>query len=85
MSAGIDVCPQVFPDIVGHFEEYLDDLGIELATGPEFDFLAGRLNALRLAVRAIGSHGIERIGNRENSRAQRNLFAFQFAGIARPS
>ena len=44
LALGIDVFPQVFPDIVGHFEEYLDDLGIELAARPELDFLAGGLN-----------------------------------------
>jgi hypothetical protein len=39
----VDVFPEVFPDVLGHFEEYFDDLRIELSSGPEFDFLAGNL------------------------------------------
>ena len=39
----IDIFPQVFPDVLGHFKEYFDDLGIELSSRPEFDFLAGDL------------------------------------------
>jgi hypothetical protein len=27
----IDIVPQVFPNIVGHFKKYLHDLGIELS------------------------------------------------------
>src|SRR5208282_993770 len=78
----IAVVPQVFPDIVGPFQKYLHDPGIELATGPEFDFLAGGLNALSLTVRTVGSHGIQCIGNCEDSCAQRDLIALQTAGIA---
>ena len=36
----IDVFSEVFPDVLGHFEKYFDDLGIELSSGPELDFLA---------------------------------------------
>jgi hypothetical protein len=35
-----DTSAQVFPDIVGHFEEHLDHLGIELASRPTLYFLA---------------------------------------------
>ncbi len=68
----------------GISRKYLDDLGIELATGPEFDFLAGGLNGLGITVIALGSHGIQRIGNRENAGAQRDLIALQTAGIPGP-
>ncbi len=37
----VDVFPEVFPDVLRHFEEYFDDLWIELPSRPEFDFLAG--------------------------------------------
>src|SRR5208282_6728070 len=65
----MDVLPQIFPDMIGHLEKYLDDLRIELATGPEFDFLANRLNGLGITVITLGSHGIQRIGNGENAGA----------------
>jgi hypothetical protein len=65
----MDVLPQIFPDIIGHLEKYLDDLRIELATGPEIDFLANRLNGLGITVITLGSHGIQRIGDRENAGA----------------
>ena len=83
-ASAIDVFPQVFPDIVGHFEEYLDDLGIELATRPEFDFLAGGLKRLCRAIGAVHGHGVEGVGDREDARAQRDLVALQSTGIAGP-
>src|SRR3981189_461958 len=37
----------------------------------------------RLPVRSIGDHGVERVGNSENARPQRDLFPLQSARIAR--
>src|SRR5260370_4094411 len=76
-----DIFPQVFPDIVGHFEEHLDELGVELAAGPEFDFLAGSRKCLRRAVGAVGGHGVEGVGDREHACGQGGLLARQAAGI----
>ena len=65
-----------------HAEENLHHFRIELAARPPFDLLAGRGQGLRRTVRTVGGYGVERIGDRENACAQRNLFAFQAARIA---
>src|ERR1700675_5099429 len=79
----IDVFPQVFPDIVGHVEEHLDDLGIELPAGPEFDFRARGFKGLRVTVGTVRGHGVEGVGDWEHTCAERNLIALQSSGIAK--
>src|SRR5450759_2359612 len=78
----VDVVSQVVPDIVGHIEEYLDDLRVELTTGPEADFFADSLHALSLTVIAVRPHGVERVSNRENSRSERDLLTLQASRIS---
>src|SRR5580658_622992 len=76
-----DVFSQIFPDLVGHFEEHPDDQGIELATRPELDFLTGGLECLRRTIGAVHGHSVEGVGDREYARAERDLLSLQAAGI----
>src|SRR5208283_3926499 len=80
----IDVLLQTLPYIVWHLEENLNDLGIELPAGPDFDFLAGRGKCLRGAVWAVRGHGVEGVGDGENARAERDLITLQATGIPGP-
>ena len=56
--------------------------GIELATGPEFDFLAGGVKRLCGPVPSVHGHGVEGVGNGEDARTEWNLVALQATGIA---
>src|ERR1051326_902422 len=71
----VDLLAQVFPDRVWHIEEHAHNIRIELPPGEAFHFFTGHLNALRRAIRTIGSDGIERICNGEDTRAQRDRLA----------
>src|ERR1017187_2491059 len=81
-TALLDVLAKVVPHLVGAAEKDLDDLGIELTTGPEFDFLLGVLDCYSGAVGTIGNHGVKGVSNRKNSGTQRDLLALQATGIA---
>src|SRR5271155_4462205 len=67
----VDISAQILPDIVRHFEEYFDDLRIELASRPEFDLLARRVKRLCGTIGPVSRDGVERVGDRKHARAQR--------------
>src|ERR1700732_2602890 len=71
------------PDAVGLREKHLDDVGIELRSGVLANFFTCRRDWQGLAVRAVGDHGVERVGHREYSGTERNFLAAQAARIPR--
>ena len=77
-----DFFVEVHPDSVGMRQEDLDYAGVELFAGVAFDFCASGGNRERFAIRAIGNHGVESVGDRENSGADGNLLAAEAARIA---
>src|ERR1700730_4134757 len=78
------VFAQLQPVLFGDRQENLNNFGIELRAGAAADFFACVRQWQRFAIGAIADHGVKRVGDGENSRAQRNLLAFQAAGIAGP-
>lgn len=54
----VDFAAEVFEDVVGHFEENLDDLGIELATRPCLDFGASLSESSGGTVRTVRDNGV---------------------------
>src|SRR6266850_8525865 len=76
------ILAEFVPDVVGHAEENFDDARIELATGPCCDFFAGGLVALPGTIGAIGSDGVERVGDGEDAGAERNFFGLEAARVA---
>src|SRR5437660_375944 len=77
LHLAINFLAQVGPDFLVHIEENLDDFGIELPPRPARNFSARRGQRLRRAVGAIGSDGIERVGDGEHAGTQRNLIALE--------
>src|SRR6516165_9256979 len=63
-------------------QEDLDHFRIELAAGASPDFLASVRHRERPAIPLIRSQHIERVGDRQYPRPQRNLFTLQTAWIA---
>ena len=72
---GVDFLAQIFPDCVWHIKEHAHHFGIKLPAGETFNFLTGYLNALRGTIRTIGSDGIKRVSNGEDTRTQRDALA----------
>src|SRR5439155_6729262 len=62
--------------------ERVDDRGIELAAGLGEDLLAGRLPRAALAVRPVARHRVERVGDREDPRGERDLLAAEPVRVA---
>src|SRR5207245_7435756 len=58
-----------------------DDLGIELASGPDLDFFFRDGKRSAGTIRAIGTDRVERVGDGKDARTQWNLLAFQAARI----
>ena len=81
MERSVDFLTEIFPDAFGHREEDFDDLGIELASGPNLDFFLRDREGSSSAIRAIGTDRVERVGDGEDTRTQWNLLAFQAARI----
>ncbi len=63
-------------------QERLNDLGVELAASAALQYGRRLLGGQRLSIRAVGSHGREGIGNRQDSRQLGNLVAGQSVRIA---
>ncbi len=63
---GVDFAAEVFEDVVLHFEENFDYLGIKLAAGPGFDLFASFGESSGGAIGAVGDDGVERIGYGED-------------------
>jgi len=76
------VFAQVDPVLFGDGEKDLDDFGIELRVGAAANFLAGVGHGESFAIRTVADHGVERIGDREDSRAEGDLLAFEAAWVA---
>src|SRR6516164_824129 len=64
-------------------QENFDNLRIELAAGASPDFLPRVWHREGPPIRPVADHGIERVGDGENTRPHRNLIASQAPGIAR--
>src|SRR6516225_5831146 len=62
--------------------KHFDYFRVELATGAALDFFARVRHWQRPAVRAVADHGIERIGDGEDARSERNLVSSQPARVA---
>src|SRR5579863_977939 len=78
----IDLPAQVFPYLVRHVEKDLNHFGIKLPPGPLRDLLPCGLQRLSRPVNPVGCDGVERVGNRENARSERDLFSLQVPRIA---
>src|SRR5262249_57118925 len=61
--------------------ERVDDSGIELLSGLRHDFVDGVRPRLLAAVRAVARDRVERVGDGEHARAERNLVAAERVGI----
>src|SRR4029077_11226736 len=70
----VDFLAQVLPDVVGHGEKDFHNFGIELAPRPALDLLPSRGQRLCRTVGPIRSDGVQRVGDREDSGSQGNLF-----------
>src|SRR5438034_4264547 len=64
-------------------QENFHYLRIELAAGASPDFLPGVWHRECPPIRPVADHGIERVGDGEDTRPQRNLITSQAPGIAR--
>src|SRR5262249_28407064 len=62
-------------------EKYLNNFRIELTPGTPPNLLPRMIHGQRATVRTVRNHCIQRIGDRENPRSQRDRFAAQAAGI----
>src|SRR5271170_6403249 len=73
---------QVGPGLFRQREEDLDDLGVELLEGAaNYLFGSGGERGCS-AVRTVGGHGVERVGDGEDAGAERNLFTAKTARVA---
>src|ERR1700752_5342474 len=72
------------PHAIGMREKHFYDARIELSAGISLNFFSRGGNRQRLAIGPVGNHRVERIGNGEYARAQRNLLTTQAAGIPGP-
>src|SRR6202789_4153418 len=76
-----DLFVQFDPHPVRVRQKYFHNLRIKLLSGEFLYLRARRGNRQRLAIRPVRNHGVQRIGPREYSGAQWNLFAFQFPRV----
>src|SRR5579885_3669875 len=79
---GAEVFAEFDPVLLGDGHEDVHDFGVELGAGAALNFLAGVLNGQSFAVGAVADHGVEGIGDSEDTGAEGNLLAFELAGIA---
>src|SRR4051812_7277953 len=77
----VNLPSQIFPDVVGHGEKCFYDIRIKLPSSPFYDFNFGGLHGLCSAIWAVRGDGVQGIGDRENSRPERNFLTFQAARI----
>ena len=68
--------------LLGDGGEDFDDLGIELRAGAAADFFAGVRERKGFAIGAVADHGVERVGDSENTGPEGDLIALEAAGIA---
>src|SRR5258708_4067201 len=73
---------KILPDFRRYTKEDIGDLRVELGSPASQDFLPRRLQSGRLTVRPVRGHRIQRIGERKQSSAQRNLLSRQAVGIS---
>ena len=81
-EGGAEVFAELDPVALGDGEKDFDDFGIELRAGATADLFAGVGHGQGFAVRAVADHGVERIGDGEYARAERNLFALEATRVA---
>src|SRR6185312_15858611 len=81
-GAAFDTAAKIDPEGLRDAQEDLDDFGVELVTAATGDLKAGLGEVTSLAVGAIGSNGVEGIGDGEDARAERNLLSAKTARVA---
>src|SRR4051812_25985572 len=64
---------QFEPGGAGDGEKNLYDCGVKLRACAAVDFVAGVLDRKSAAIRTVGNHRVQRVGNGENSRPQGNV------------
>src|SRR5205085_8245060 len=64
--------------------ERAHDARIELAAGPAEDLFRRPIPVERCAVRPVARHRVERVGKREDTRADRDVVAGEPVGISPP-
>ena len=77
-----DLGLEIFPQLDGQVFKNLDDGGVKLRTGAPQNLRTGYIKAACPSIRTVRGDRIERVGNREYSRPENNLLAFQAARIA---
>src|SRR6266702_7660004 len=80
---GTKVFAQFNPMLLRDGQEDFHYFRIELAAGAPFDFLPRVWYRERPPIRPVADHGIERVGDGEDTRPQWNLITSQAPGIAR--
>src|SRR5580692_7810666 len=81
-EGGAEMFAEVQPVLLRDGGEDFDDFGVELGAGAAANFFAGVGHGESFAVRAVANHGVERIGNGENTGAEGDLITFEAAGVA---
>jgi len=81
-EGGAEVFAEVEPVLFRDGGEDFDDFGIELGAGAAANFFAGVGHGESFAVGAVADHGVEGIGDSENTGAERDLVALESAGVA---
>src|SRR5205814_4205504 len=71
-----------FPSFIGQSQERVGDTRVVLGCGAFFDGFARGLEGQSGAIRAVGSHGIEGIGDGEDAGAGRDAFITQALWVA---
>src|SRR5215472_4611303 len=83
MDLLVNAFAQIIPDVLGHGQKNVDDLGVELSSLPVLDFGAGCGIRLSRTISAVRSDGVESIRDREDARSQWDLLALQTAWVPR--
>ena len=77
-----EVFPQLQPVLFGNGHKYVDDRRVKLAPGAALNLFASMRHRQGSAVGTVADHGIERIRDGKDARAERNLFTLQSPGVA---
>src|ERR1700674_2190193 len=70
-----NVFPQLRPKRGVHPDKYLDHFWIELRSRASLNFLLRMPDGQGFAIPPVGNHGVQSVGDREYSRAERNIFS----------
>src|SRR5260370_38876531 len=78
-----EVLSQIHPVLLRDGHEHVDDRRVKLAAGAALNLFAGMGHRQGSAVGPVADHGIERIGDGKDARAERNLITVQSPGVTR--